>query len=688
MGVWAVPAGNQTGLPLADLWAVPLGNQAGLPFEPTYVPPVVPTPTRYTNKGITTPWQRAPRRGRANRINSKVGVHRAASVAPRWQSAPRAGASFAGPWSLVPRRAGQLVDRWAHGRRITPPSIGLPWNLLDTARQAFSARWGHGARRSAASTLLWLHPDRKNQSVEAGWEKAGRKAQAAGLPWLHPDGKIRRLWWPWKHGRRVEWHVGSPGVGPEPPEVPLGNWHVPPGNQAGVNFACQWSVPAGNHAGLPFGPYACYNAALTQRTYIVLNSAAVVRLPERTPIAVDAIEIGSSADDAYFSLRLGINDPAHLNLLIGLDDPKQVEININGHVWTGIVEDWSKDKAFPGATVGCSGRSLTALLDAPYAPSRGYSNVGAKQAQQLVEDELDLTDYTADYDTVTWLVPDGVFTYADSSPIAAIAQVAAASGAVVQSHPWDKVVRVVPRYPVSPWEWPVTAADKLLVDDYVVRQGYRSSTTGNPVYAVDVPLWPPTTPGKPGRVLPLQLCEFSTSEGTVKGLCLSSNVSATMEAGALVVWQTLEIECVPVVPKVNFVYVSGEQVGVADSVVREGTAGDKRLPQIIDPLITDHIASQERGRNAIAGGSDNRAKANLWARLSNTVGPGGSYIKGVITSVNGDGTVSVATADGAGIRARTLAGQEWEALDPVFVLNGRTVERAPQPDLPGGTILV
>jgi hypothetical protein len=73
---------------------------------------------------------------------------------------------------------------------------------------------------------------------------------------------------------------------------------------------------------------------------------------------------------------------------------------------------------------------------------------------------------------------------------------------------------------------------------------------------------------------------------------------------------------------------------------------------------------------------------NPWLDLLGLV-PQGRYIKGNVTAINADGSVTVATSDGATIRARPLPGQTWTPTQGVFVQDGRIVDSAP--DLPGVT---
>lgn len=64
----------------------------------------------------------------------------------------------------------------------------------------------------------------------------------------------------------------------------------------------------------------------------------------------------------------------------------------------------------------------------------------------------------------------------------------------------------------------------------------------------------------------------------------------------------------------------------------------------------------------------------------------GRYIKGNVIANNADGSCTIATSDGATIRARPLPDQSWTVGQGVFVLGGRIVDQAPS--LPGVTQFV
>jgi|GEM_PF-334627 len=210
------------------------------------------------------------------------------------------------------------------------------------------------------------------------------------------------------------------------------------------------------------------------RVHVVLNSVSVVRLPDRTPIAVDTVDLSSNVESAYWTLRMTLADPAHVALLRPtVDGPAQVEIEMNGYVWTAIIEGHEGSREFANQGVTVIGRSRTAVLDDPYAPRRSATEPEIRTALQLAEAELANTGFTLDWSGVDWLVPGGAWYYQDLTPMAVLQRIAAARGAVIQSHPSELELRVRSRYPTSPWAWNSTVADIVLPASWIASESAR-----------------------------------------------------------------------------------------------------------------------------------------------------------------------------------------------------------------------
>lgn len=256
-------------------------------------------------------------------------------------------------------------------------------------------------------------------------------------------------------------------------------WGTPPERQ--ISNVLPWG-PQGRYPGrdpiidLPWieDPAAPPPQPPALRVHVVLNSVSVVRLPDRTPIDVDTVDLSSNVESAYWTLRMTLADPGHVALLRPtVDGPAQVEVDLNGYVWTAIIEGREGNREFANRGVTVIGRSRTAVLDDPYAPQRSATESEIRTARQLAEAELTNTGFTLDWAGVDWLVPGGAWYYQNLTPMAVLQRIAAARGAVIQSHPSELDLRVRSRYPASPWAWNSTVADIVLPGSWVTNESAR-----------------------------------------------------------------------------------------------------------------------------------------------------------------------------------------------------------------------
>mgnify|MGYP007115597820 FL=1 len=222
---------------------------------------------------------------------------------------------------------------------------------------------------------------------------------------------------------------------------------------------------------------------IARKVYIVMNDVSVVRLPERTPIEVLSVDLQASVDSWCWAVRMELADPAQIALLKpDGSGPKLVEITMNTYVWTAIIEGRERSREHANAAITVTGRSQTALLSGDYTARRSLAVTDAFSAQQLAGKEV--TDralpFTIDWQGLDWVVPGGAWYYQDLAPIDVIAQIAAARGAVLQSHPSDPKLIVQSRYPVSPWSWSAGVADVALPSDWIT--GVNAQQQSKPMY--------------------------------------------------------------------------------------------------------------------------------------------------------------------------------------------------------------
>ncbi|MBD7987104.1 hypothetical protein H9645_03590 [Luteimonas sp. Sa2BVA3] len=217
--------------------------------------------------------------------------------------------------------------------------------------------------------------------------------------------------------------------------------------------------------------------------YVMLPTMTAVRLPDRTPLPL----LSTSLQEERGGYTWSFSAPMHREGLdlVNPDDGSlpEIEVTINGYVWTLVVDAYDDNRRFGSNTVSLRGYSTSVLLAAPHAPTRTYTAPADRTAAQLAEEELP-PGWTLVWDAVDWLVPGGTFSYADLAPIEAIARLASAIGASIESDPATRQIRVAPGYPESPWQW-ASEAPYAVLPAGVLASGsstWKGGTNADGVY--------------------------------------------------------------------------------------------------------------------------------------------------------------------------------------------------------------
>jgi len=215
-----------------------------------------------------------------------------------------------------------------------------------------------------------------------------------------------------------------------------------------------------------------------REVYIFMPSLTLYRTPDGTEF--EAVDVSWSTDqDSWgwiFSATLKRSEDIALLRPDG-NGPKEIACEINGHVFSGVVEGYGLSRLFGQTSYTIKGRSLSAWLSEPYAPIRSKAIASPYTASQLAEQELIYTDWVLDWQAPDWSIPANAYSYDSLDPIAAIKRLADAVGAVVHTHQSSKTIIVKPRYPVSPHKWtdPATALDAILPIEMIQQSGSEYS---------------------------------------------------------------------------------------------------------------------------------------------------------------------------------------------------------------------
>ena len=211
-----------------------------------------------------------------------------------------------------------------------------------------------------------------------------------------------------------------------------------------------------------------------RKVYIVINSIVLTRLPDGLPLPTESFSLSIDVDSWtwQWSASLQVQMRQHLAPVAG--EPVRVQAVINGVPYHLAVESISQDRSFGKGRIAVRGRGIAAVLDAPYAPTLNFGNTADRTAQQLMQDALTVNGvgigWAVDWGLQDWLVPAGAWSH-QGSYISAINTIATSAGGYVQPHATEQILRILPRYPVKPWELAAAAPDVQLPSDVVSVEG-------------------------------------------------------------------------------------------------------------------------------------------------------------------------------------------------------------------------
>lgn len=187
------------------------------------------------------------------------------------------------------------------------------------------------------------------------------------------------------------------------------------------------------------------------RYYMATHSIVVNLLPTLEPVRLFDVSISADWKDPVWSLSA--TGPLHLlDQLKPNPLPRQIWIMVDGMPWIFIVEGFRRARDPGQRAVQITGRSVTALIGGPRIGPQTWLNAEAKTAQQLVLEALEFTGVDLDWQVPDWVVPAGAWSFR-GTPLAAAVRVAESVGAVLQSHPTQAKLMMLPSYPLMPWEW-------------------------------------------------------------------------------------------------------------------------------------------------------------------------------------------------------------------------------------------
>lgn len=424
--------------------------------------------------GTSAQWGRAAPVRASVAVPMRQGARLVAQAGERWRLGAPLRAHVLAGWARLDSLAVQAGAAWnaGTGQRV---AAGSTWQEMTRRRVGASPQWERASPERLQASAPWQQMTPRRSALAAGWAPATPQRLQLGAPWQVGQSRRTGGALPWERARRAQPGPYVPPVDPRPPVV---RCYTPPaGNAVELILADRW-----------FGPssallFRCRDFSLPpqffipfRKVYVATHTLSAVRLPDLTPITLQSCTLSTDADSVCWTLS-GIGDASLMTLLAAdANGPAQIRLLVDGLPWVFVVERLGRTRQFGQTRTQISGRSLPALLGAPYMQPQSWSNTTAVTAAQLIAQALDLTGITADTSLIDdWLIPAGAWSHS-GTPLSAVQRVAESIGAIVASDRSSPVLRLLPRYPVMPWEWSsaAVAPDVQMPLASVVRDSIES----------------------------------------------------------------------------------------------------------------------------------------------------------------------------------------------------------------------
>ena len=395
----------------------------------------------------------------------------------------------------------------------------------------------------------------------------------------------------------------------------------------------------------------------TRQVYRMQHTISVT-LENLTPIDVDGVSLALDSDSFAWSFSANLLNLNQLDLVKQPTNapPVTLIITIDGTVFKMLVEKITRNRSFAKNSISLSGRSLSALLSSPYEQPRSATQSSIMTVQQLAN--LELPDgWTINWTAPTWNVPSGAFSYTSKTPIQVISEIAASIGAIVVPSRNAKVLNVMPRYRVLPWNFDASAPDLVIPDSAIVSLSYRNivPTQANAVYVHGSEI---------GGVL--SRCRLTGTAGdrlsaTVTN-ALMTDVIGCRALGEMILANAYEQ---PAIQSISM-SMGGEfpLVGIGDFVRINIDGGQVR--GVVNSVAI--AASLDKVSQTVQIGNES---TNVWTQFKEIM-PSSPLLVGTVASVSGE-TSLMTLIDGGVIRCRGVGGvgEKW------YIRGGALESKAP-----------
>lgn len=359
-----------------------------------------------------------------------------------WQAALALGSRVAQSVHSLPRFWYQESSHWQQARAV-PTFARSGFNYPPKLHRVRNECWTELAQLTQAINLRYRLGNETTFVVCGNWQAGGYPAPGQSVIPVPP----------------------IPDPEPEQPIVPT---------DANLDF---WQLRL-NNGNLEFARPARYQIP-ARKCYVITNTAFIVR--SRDGADIPATEVGIELDVDSWAWQFTATIPRLA--AIELTRNEQLTLHVNGHEWHGTVDSWQSARAWNSQSATISGRSLSAELSPTHVLPGSVFEPAERSIIQLAEQALP-AGWLLDWQAPDWLIPAGVFSAHNQTPIEIVKTLADAAGAYVRPHATERKLSVLPRYPSAPWLWDTQMMDVQVPPNIIITTGseHVPGQGGNGVY--------------------------------------------------------------------------------------------------------------------------------------------------------------------------------------------------------------
>ncbi|TMP23785.1 hypothetical protein [Pseudoalteromonas ruthenica] len=313
----------------------------------------------------------------------------------------------------------------------------------------FTWRWKAGPLTGIDATMEWWQsPHEVGQSVLMHW---------GPYPWqwicywvAHPFPGAVKL----RFDEQSQTHTGAISMRFDEPQK-----------------VCYWGLPGGDQRGwddVPTNEIKVPIIAPVARSYLMQPTFTCVRVRDEMQIMLSSFTHQQSR--GQFAAVVNLKFMSRIDQERAINELLRIELN--GYEFYAWAESPSKQISFNNYQYSASGRSRVAELASPNKAPANYSNQTVQTIAGIMSGLLS-DGWTLDSQVIDFPVPARAFNIMNKAPAEALNEAAERIGAMVLCDDSLKKVRIVPRWPVMPWDTASATCDVVLNEGVITSHSAR-----------------------------------------------------------------------------------------------------------------------------------------------------------------------------------------------------------------------